>query len=145
MPSHSSHLLQPLDVGCFSVLKRVYGTLVAQGIRDGKNHVDKADMLEIHKTACMQALRPSNIQSGFRATGLVPLDPSAVLEKLEIHANSAHRNDDEQTLQTTPKTPKTPHNSAQLDFQVKTIQESTPSRAATALSQLVKGAKLAIH
>ncbi|KAI2791755.1 hypothetical protein POX_c04633 [Penicillium oxalicum] len=25
MPSHSSHLLQPLDVGCFAVLKRAYG------------------------------------------------------------------------------------------------------------------------
>lgn len=25
MPLHSSHLLQPLDVGCFSPLKRAYG------------------------------------------------------------------------------------------------------------------------
>ena len=25
MPAHSSHLLQPLDVGCFSALKRFYG------------------------------------------------------------------------------------------------------------------------
>ena len=25
MPAHSSHLLQPLDVGCFAVLKRSYG------------------------------------------------------------------------------------------------------------------------
>ena len=25
MPPHSSHILQPLDVGCFSVLKRSYG------------------------------------------------------------------------------------------------------------------------
>lgn len=29
MPPHSSHLLQPLDVGCFSVLKRSYGRLVS--------------------------------------------------------------------------------------------------------------------
>ena len=28
MPAHSSHLLQPLDVGCFAVLKRTYGRLV---------------------------------------------------------------------------------------------------------------------
>lgn len=25
MPAHSSHLLQPLDVGCFSLLKHAYG------------------------------------------------------------------------------------------------------------------------
>ncbi|BCS24404.1 uncharacterized protein APUU_40848A [Aspergillus puulaauensis] len=28
MPSHSSHLLQPLDVGCFGPLKRAYGGLI---------------------------------------------------------------------------------------------------------------------
>jgi len=28
MPAHSSHLLQPLDVGCFSPLKQTYGRLV---------------------------------------------------------------------------------------------------------------------
>ena len=28
MPAHSSHLLQPLDVGCFSPLKKAYGKLV---------------------------------------------------------------------------------------------------------------------
>lgn len=30
MPPHSSHLLQPLDVGCFATLKRSYGRLVEQ-------------------------------------------------------------------------------------------------------------------
>jgi hypothetical protein len=28
MPVHSSHLLQPLDVGCFSILKHSYGRLI---------------------------------------------------------------------------------------------------------------------
>lgn len=28
MPDHSSHLLQPLDAGCFGPLKRAYGGLV---------------------------------------------------------------------------------------------------------------------
>jgi hypothetical protein len=28
MPAHSSHLLQPLDVGCFAVLKRAYGHFI---------------------------------------------------------------------------------------------------------------------
>lgn len=29
MPAHTSHLFQPLDVGCFAVLKRSYGSRVA--------------------------------------------------------------------------------------------------------------------
>ncbi len=47
MPAHSSHLLQPLDVGCFSTLKRSYGRLVAEYIRLGINHIDKAEFLPI--------------------------------------------------------------------------------------------------
>jgi hypothetical protein len=33
MPAHSSHLLQPLDVGCFGPLKRTYGGLVTLRIQ----------------------------------------------------------------------------------------------------------------
>jgi hypothetical protein len=53
---YSSHLLQLLDIGCFSVLKCIYGTLIAQGICDRKDHVNKTNMLEIHKTICIQVL-----------------------------------------------------------------------------------------
>ncbi|KAF2179580.1 CENP-B protein, partial [Zopfia rhizophila CBS 207.26] len=30
MPSHSSHLVQPLDVGCFAPLKKAYGTQISE-------------------------------------------------------------------------------------------------------------------
>jgi hypothetical protein len=33
MPPHSSHLLQPLDVGCFGLLKKAYGLEIEQLIR----------------------------------------------------------------------------------------------------------------
>ena len=33
LPPHSSHLTQPLDVGCFSVLKRAYGRQIEDFIR----------------------------------------------------------------------------------------------------------------
>lgn len=43
MPAHSSRLLQPLDVGCFAVLKRAYGQFVRDLMRIGVNHIDKLD------------------------------------------------------------------------------------------------------
>lgn len=46
MPAHSSHLLQPLDIGCFAVLKRAYGQIVETKMRLGINHIDKLDFLE---------------------------------------------------------------------------------------------------
>ena len=46
MPAHSSYLLQPLDVGCFAVLKRAYGRFVSDLTRRGYNYIDKFDFLE---------------------------------------------------------------------------------------------------
>ncbi|KAM4055445.1 hypothetical protein HRG_014987 [Hirsutella rhossiliensis] len=65
MPAHSSHLLQPLDVGRFSPLKRYMG---------GRK-----------RTSCLYTSRPadkhsppSNIRSGFMATGLSPFNLTRV-------------------------------------------------------------------
>lgn len=45
MPAHTSHLLQPLDVSCFSPLKRAYGQKVQELVRQGTHHIDKEDFL----------------------------------------------------------------------------------------------------
>jgi hypothetical protein len=49
MPPHSLHLLQPLDVGCFSVLKRSYGGIIEQKMRLGVNHIDKQEFLLLYQ------------------------------------------------------------------------------------------------
>ena len=51
MPAHSSHLLQPLDIGCFAVLKRAYSQMVEIKMRLGINHIDKLDFLEAYPHA----------------------------------------------------------------------------------------------
>jgi hypothetical protein len=84
MPPHSSHLLQPLDVGVFSPLKRAYSKLVEQRMRNNYNHVDKLDFLGALPTARQEAFTPQNIRSGFAATGLMPFEPNRVIQKLRI-------------------------------------------------------------
>ena len=84
MPAHSSHLLQPRDVGCFAVLKRVYGRFVSDLARVGYNHIDKLDFLADYPRARAEAFQPYIIQSSFAATGLVPINPDRVLSKLNI-------------------------------------------------------------
>ena len=84
MPAHSSHLLQPLDVGCFSVLKQSYGRLVEQLMGSGVNHIDKRDFLPLYRQARQAALHRDNIQEGFAATSLVPYSPDRVL--VQLHA-----------------------------------------------------------
>ena len=152
MPAHSSHLLQPLDVGYFSVLKRSYGSLIAENIRLGINHIDKAEMLTIHKAARIQAFSSVNIRSGFRATGLVPHDPDSVLSKLEIRPQTPKESPDQPQVQSSPDLTKTPRNLKQLDSHFKAIQgyiqrrsKSPPSPTDQALGMLVKGCQMAMH
>jgi hypothetical protein len=84
MPPHASHLLQPLDVGCFAVLKREYGRLVEQRMRHGFNHIDKLDFLTNFPAARLEAYKPANIQNGFMAAGLVPYNPDRVYQQLNV-------------------------------------------------------------
>ena len=84
MPAHSSHLLQPLDVACFSPLKRKYGDAVSGLARNRTNYISKETFLPAFKAAFEQSITKENIQAGFRAAGLVPHDPQAVLSKLDV-------------------------------------------------------------
>ena len=84
MPPHSSHLLQPLDVSCISVLKRSYGNAVEAQMRAGINHIDKNDFTVLYQQARTTSFSPATILSGFKSTGLVSFDPDQVLSRLDV-------------------------------------------------------------
>jgi hypothetical protein len=75
LPPHSSHITQPLDVGCFGPLKKYYGNELSRLTRFGRVHITKHDFLEAFLLAFKKAFIEKNIKSAFRATGLVPWDP----------------------------------------------------------------------
>ena len=84
MPAHSSHLLQPLDIGCFSVLKRVYSKEIESDIRAGVNSITKLDFLEAYPITRAQSYKAETIKNSFAAAGLVPFNPKTVIETLDI-------------------------------------------------------------
>lgn len=83
MPPHSSHLLQPLDVGCFGPLKRAYSAQNEALIRSSTFHATKEDFLASFKTAWYTAFTESNVLAGFRGAGIYAFSPDAVLLLLE--------------------------------------------------------------
>jgi hypothetical protein len=87
MPAHTSHLLQPLDVSCFAPLKAAYGHEVSELARQGVFHIDKTEFLSIYPRVRRSVFTEKNIQSGFRATGLVPPCP----ERLGRHLHQVLR------------------------------------------------------
>ena len=151
MPPHSSRLLQPLDVGCFSPLKRAYGHQVETCMQLGRNHIDKLDFIEAFKPARMAALNASNIRSGFAATGLIPHNPQRVLSHL-YHKPRTPTHPESETTMAAFRTPKTPNTVAQVAQEYTTIKNllkqrsrSPPSPAEQALNRVVKGCQMAMH
>jgi hypothetical protein len=82
MPTHSLHLLQPLDLSCFATLKRAYGRQIKQLMRDGVNYINKPDFFTAYYKARTEAITPAITCSSFAATGLVPFNLERVLKKL---------------------------------------------------------------
>lgn len=84
MPAHSSHLLQPLDVACFSPLKRAYGDGISALARNHVHHISKETFLPAFKAAYEQTFTEDNARAEFRGAGLVLFNPEAVLSKLDV-------------------------------------------------------------
>lgn len=147
MPAHTSHLLQPLDVGCFSPLKTLYGHEVAELARQSIYHVDKLDFMSIYKTIRGQALSPSNVQAGFQATGLLPYCPERVLPSLTVVRTPSPPQTDADC--TAAWTAETPHTTNQLQHQARLLRDllrrHSNSPTSQAVRQLVKGCQLAMQ
>jgi hypothetical protein len=144
MPPHSSHLLQPLDVVCFSVLKRAYSREIESLIRHHINHITKLEFLPAFKAAFIRSFTATDICSAIRGAGLVPLRPEAVLSKLDVQLRTP-----------TPALPeaiweaRTPSNVHELEAQsafirdrVRRHKSSSPASIIEAISQLKKGAEV---
>ncbi len=85
---HSSHLHQPLDVGCFSVLKRVYSDLVRGKMAISIYYIDKPLFLKLFFEAYTKTFTSKNIKSSFKAIGFILLDLSQVLTRLRIRVRT---------------------------------------------------------
>jgi hypothetical protein len=84
MPPHSSHLLQPLNIGCFAPLKKAYRRQAEDLMRNRITHITKLKFLPYFIRAYNAAITPSNIQGGFRGAGLVPFNPERVIIALDV-------------------------------------------------------------
>jgi hypothetical protein len=150
MPPHSSHRLQPLDIGCFRALKRSYGTEIEKLMRASITHVSKEDFFPAFYNAFRTAINESNIRGGFRGSGLVPYDPDSVISQLDVRIPTSRPST--AAGLPPPWEPSTPHNPTQADSQTSYVQErivrhqnSSPTAILEGVSQLAKGAKRAIH
>ena len=88
LPPHTSHVLQPLDVSCFALLKRALALETDAASRLDSGRVSRVEWTETYIRARERAFTTPIILSGWRASGLWPLSAITVLEKVNILPNS---------------------------------------------------------
>lgn len=89
-PPHSTHSLQPLDVGIFSPLAKAYSDRLEEFLHESQGlcSLTKRDFFRLFFPSWEKALSQKNIKSAWRSVGLWPFNPEVVLARFI-------RNDDE--------------------------------------------------
>nr|AKC01510.1 transposase [Fusarium oxysporum f. sp. lycopersici] len=151
MPPHSSHLLQPLDVGCFGLLKKAYGREIEHLIRCSVTHISKTEFFPAFYTAYQATMTEKNIKAAFRGAGLAPLDPESVMSKLDVQLRTPTPAE-EVVSPSTPWVSKTPKTILEADSQleylerrIKRHKSSSPESILEALRSSSKGTKIVMH
>ena len=151
LPAHSSHLTQPLDVGCFSVLKRAYGRQIETYIKAHINHITKVEFFIAFKAAYLQSITTENAKAGFRGAGLIPFNPQAVISKLDVKLQTPTPNDPP-SADADPWVSQTPHNPTDALSQTTLVknrialhQGSSPTPIFTTVAALAKGTEILAH
>ena len=84
LPSYSSYITQPLDVGFFSLLKKAYGKEINTFIWVYINNIIKVEFFLAFCAAYKCSMIISNIVGGFRGVGFIPLNSETIFSKLNI-------------------------------------------------------------
>ena len=82
LSSHTSHLMQPLDVGVFGPMKYAMSGFLDHLGRTGIAKIQKIEWLECFVKAREKSVRCSNIQGGWCGSGIYPTNSLKVLNKL---------------------------------------------------------------
>jgi hypothetical protein len=85
LPPHSTHRLQPLDVGLFLPLSNYYSLELDRlmHISDGITRLTKRNFWNIFKKSWNQAFTEKNIKSAFAKTGINPQDAELIMAQIK--------------------------------------------------------------
>lgn len=82
VPPGSSHLLQPLELGCTAPLNTAFQEHIKTLRRHRATSMTDNQFLIALKESLTSAMTPENIAAGFQRSGIVPFEPRVVLPQL---------------------------------------------------------------
>ena len=92
-PSHTTHLLQPLDVGVFGPMKQSWRSKVLAHLRVKGSKPTRKDFVPIFIDVHRDAVTPNNIVKAFARTGIYPFNRNALPDKT-FHVSEVHETGD---------------------------------------------------
>ena len=90
LPSHTTDILQPLDVGVFQPLKHYHSQAVNNAVALGDETFTKVEFLNVFNIFKAQAFKPATIRSAWAKCGLIPYNPSRVIDAIR-EISTEHR------------------------------------------------------
>ena len=87
LPSHSSHVTQPLDVCGFGSVKRKFTDKLQQFSREHGHGPDKGETAGVVFEALAEGMTPPIIRASFKGAGLYPFDPERAIRRLSGGSN----------------------------------------------------------
>ncbi len=82
LPAHTTHILQPLDVGVFKSFKSFFSKACHKYLVSNPGRVITTDVIaSIVGEAWSQSMTPLNIMSGFKKCGIYPLNPGEIIDR----------------------------------------------------------------
>jgi hypothetical protein len=100
LPPHTSHILQPMDIGCFGPLQLKYAQECSKFARTHHRVVTRYDVCSLACKAYSFALSPLNLQASFNKAGIYPFKNSSSMVELlksKIKPSELYIVDDEVT------------------------------------------------
>src|SRR6266566_1153878 len=82
--THFLHLIQPLDIGCFKILKQMYNKEFEFFIWIKIDYIIKIEFFFAFYTVYNNAIILANVLKRFRDIRLVPFDLQVVISKVDI-------------------------------------------------------------
>jgi hypothetical protein len=79
---HSTHLLQPLDIGIFQPLKHWHQIDIQQTIQYRDCEYSKIDFLNAYRKIRYSTFKLRTVYSAWKKAGLVPFAPEVVYKRL---------------------------------------------------------------
>lgn len=96
LPSHTSHILQPLDIGVFKSFKTFFSKACRQYLAKNVGRVITEDILaSVVGIAITQSHTPLNILGGFKKAGIYPFNPGEVSDRQVVPSKALKKSNSE--------------------------------------------------